>query len=226
MRRYDDINEKHPAHEAFEQAEQQSRRFLEQTRRTFSGLLSGTDRPINQRGDRLFTSDRPEQRALAAEQQVYRNNQFHLRTTRGGTETGRTAATLELQRDEHGIVSNRTRLNFIEVHPPYRGQGHSDAMLDEVEQQARRYGSTEVYGAFEPTEAREHARVMYERNGYLFRPHGSALEVYKPLEPSSSPEARLLQPTAPRPGAHTTDTDDHTDPPLAQAFPRGLRRTN
>jgi GNAT superfamily N-acetyltransferase len=183
MSRRDNLNEQHPAEETRESVEQDRQRQLEDARPTINTGLKGVERPINDRGDTLFVSDTRPPLDVALERSVTSNERFFLRTMRAGHETGRASASIQIERDEAGYVTrNRTRLHDIEVHGPYRGEEHGDIMLQEIERNARRYASTEVYGLYAASNDSNPVRAFYERNGYRFRPRSDGgEEVYKPL---------------------------------------------
>jgi GNAT superfamily N-acetyltransferase len=172
-----------PVAETQEAAEQQLQRRLEATRPAFNTGLKGSERRINDRGDTLFISDMRQPSDLAMEQNLTSNEQFFLRTMRAGQETGRASASIQVERDVDGnATSIRTRLHDIEVHAPYRGEGHGDSMLQEIERQARRFASTEIYGLYSASGDSSRVRAFYERNGYRFRARSNGgEEVYKSL---------------------------------------------
>lgn len=165
-----------------EAAELEYQRLRELSRRLDSPLLPGIERLITDRGDILFTSDMRPTDEVTSEQGAFSVQSLMLRMTRAGQPTGGANAKIEIERDEHGIISNRTRLQCLEVGRSYRGEGLGDCLLQEVELHARRYGSTEIYGLYSAEGDPTKVRVFYERHGYHFRRRESGgEEVYKPL---------------------------------------------
>ena len=160
--------------------EHQSRRERSHAARDF---MVGVERPINDLGDTLFTGNMRPPRDLLSEQTGYSREWIYLRTKHAGYETGRINASIDVQRDEPGLASNRTWLHDMLITPLYREQGYDDVLLQEVELHARRFGSTEVYYALG---ADDHGKLppYLERNGYSLRSGGpSGKEAYKPLMP-------------------------------------------
>jgi GNAT superfamily N-acetyltransferase len=155
----------------------------EDSRETMHRLIKGEEHPINDRGDTLFVSTMRPPLELALENRMISNERFFVWTKRAGHETGHASASVQIERDEDGNVSkNRTRLHDIGVGTLYRGEGYGDIMLQEVERNARRYASSEIYGLFAADNDADYARAFYERNGYRFRSaSGGGEEVYKPL---------------------------------------------
>jgi GNAT superfamily N-acetyltransferase len=180
MSRRTDLDEQQQAEKKREPNEQERHTALEEGHPTIERTLKGIERPINDQGDTLFVSDTRPLLEVALDNSTISNERFFLYSERAGNETGRASASIQIERDENGsVVSNRTRLHDIVVNRPYRGEGLGAIMLQEIEQRARHYASTEVYGQFAGASGE---RAFYERNGYRFRPSGfGGEEVYKPL---------------------------------------------
>lgn len=146
-------------------------------------FMAGVERPINDLGDTLFTSNMRQLRDVLAEQTGASREWMYLRTKHAGYETGRINASIEIERDAQDPPKNRTWLHDMIITPLYREQGYDDVLLREVELHARRFGSTEVYYELG---ADDHGKLppYLERNGYRLRSGGvSGKEAYKPLLP-------------------------------------------
>jgi GNAT superfamily N-acetyltransferase len=120
---------------------------------------------------------------LSNSKRPYDNELIWIRTrSSDGNETGKADVNIQVEKDINGnLVRNRTKLQDILVTPTNEGKGLGRELIKEVESQARRFGSTEVYGVFVPKKNPEAVRRFYERNGYQFRQVGDHEEVYKTL---------------------------------------------
>ncbi len=175
-----DLDYEYARAEMQEAAEQEHERRRERSQPA-QDFKRGTERSINELGDTLFTADTRQPSEVLSEQQASSREWIYLRTKRAGYETGRTNASIEIQRDERGMLSNRTWVHDVIITPSYRDQGYDDALLQEVELHARRFGSTEVYYSL-GMDDREEPPAYLERNGYRVRSGGlSGKEAYKPL---------------------------------------------
>jgi GNAT superfamily N-acetyltransferase len=178
-----DLRTERSIREMQEQAEREFERLRTYAWRGNHSSLRGIEWPINQRGDHLIVSElRPPREILADERHAYTNDHFLLRTVRADRETGLASATIQIERDNDAhVIRNRTKIHEMTVHPQFRGEGLGDALIGQIELQARRYGSTEIYGAFDPQGDPERVRAFYRRNGFAFRHTPESEQVYKIL---------------------------------------------
>jgi GNAT superfamily N-acetyltransferase len=138
---------------------------------------------INAHGDQLFVNDSRSAEELLNSERLFDKESLYIRTqSSDGHQTGIAKVSIQVEKDINGnIVRNRARLHDILVTPASEGKGFGRELIKEVESQARRFGSTEVYGYFVPEKNPDAVRRFYERNGYQFRQVGDHEEVYKIL---------------------------------------------
>ncbi len=190
-----DLRLERAVREMQERAEGEFRRLMAYAWQGRLHNLNGTEWDINQRGDRMLVSKLRLPRDHNNDvQHAYSNDSVLVRTSRAGHETGRGNATIQVERDVGGeIVRNRLRIQELEVHPSFRGEGLGSALLEQLELQARRYGSTEMYGVFSPKDDPDRVREFYRRHGFDFRVTPGGEQVYKALvtpEQQSSDEIK------------------------------------
>jgi len=179
----DDPKEYSTIKEMKEQAEREYERLWRFSWPGSYHTLRGREWSLNTHGDRLIMSDLgTPHAALERDNRAYTSDIFLLCTTRAGHETGRASATLYTERDEDGVIERvRTRIHELEVHPPFRGAGLGDALLQQIELQARRFGSDEVYDVFSPQGDTERVREFCKRNKFDFRVTPDGEQVFKTL---------------------------------------------